>query len=50
MKHILILHSLTRLHCDHTFAAGKIPLKVFILAGESNKEKQAHCTPSDENH
>lgn len=46
MKHIITLLALT-LVCGHAFAADKKPLKVFILAGQSNMEGHAKAETFD---
>ena len=44
---LLPLLALTALLCGHSFAAEKKPLKVFILAGQSNMEGKAPNTLLD---
>ncbi len=47
MKPHTILIALTALLCGHTFAAEKKPLRVFILAGQSNMEGHAKVETFD---
>src|SRR5215510_2077293 len=47
MKLIVTFFALSALLCGHTFAAGKKPLKVFILAGQSNMEGHAKVETFD---
>ena len=46
-KLVLPLIALTALVCGHSFAAEKKPLKVFILAGQSNMEGHAKVETFD---
>lgn len=47
MKHLHTLLALTALICGHAVAADKKPLKVFILAGQSNMEGHAKVETFD---
>ena len=47
MKPIRTLLALTALACVHAIAAEKMPLKVFILAGQSNMEGHARVQTFD---